>query len=558
MADLPVCVLTNIFKFQSYLERKYTSKLVCRQWKDAVEDPVLWKDATAFICPSAAACTDIKRWAQSLVRMGLIRFKFHKSCSRPLIFHVCLAAAQSIKDVSLSGSENIMTEIITLAPNLEMLDLSNWSANSSDALVKLQSLPANALHSLNELNIGHTYINVPLVMEMYKMLCPRNIKSLGLSNVHIEGEKGISKHCLISLISQFQNLKSIDLSFLNETSDFFDQFALLDLPNLEVFQVTSCGLFNSQALASLLKQHPNLRVLKIDKSCLLGYDDVILMISTLRIKPETLHLKNLVYAEMKKTKLDIGKCFQGKNFSLIKSLDLSFFPLVNDNVVEVFCHNFIQIEDLSIACCKITDHAIHMISRHLTTLKKLDISSNRNLTDGALIDADGNLKTGTSCEERKGEIENKIQDISNLQELEWLSLDRVKITEHGIAPLCKMKNLKTVSLQLCAKISPDAITELCCQLPLLSELNIASLKITDEHIELITKEAMYLSSLDISRCLIGDDSLEFIGENCHCLRYLNLSNCVELTESKVRDFVKSYGSRLFDFQHSKNIVWELV
>ena len=562
MADLPVCVLTNIFKFQSYLVRKYTSKLVCKQWKHAMEDPVLWKDATAFICPSAGACTDIERWAQGLVRMGLVRFKFHKSCSRPLIFNVCLAAAQSIKAVSLSGSENMITEIIALAPNLEVFDLSSWSANHSDAVVKLQSLPPeNSLHSLKELNLANTYFDAPLVIQLFEMLCPRNVKSLSLSNVQIEcGNRSGGRRCLISLMAQFQNLKSIDLSFINETSAFFSQFVSLDLPNLEVFQVTSCGLLDSLVLTSLLKQHPNLRVLKINKSSVLRYDEVIVLISSLQLELETLHLRNLVFMEMKKTKWDICKHLRRKNFSLIKSLDLSFCHSINDTVVEVFCHNFIRIEDLAITCCKITDQAIQMISKHLTTLQKLDISSNRNLTNAALTGEDENLDVDadTNCEEREGGTRIKTVDISNLKKLEWLSLDRVNITEHGIAPLYKMKTLKSLSLQLCAKINPNAIAELCCQLPLLSELNIASLKVTDEHIELITKGAMYLSSLDISKSLIGDRSLEFIGENCHCLRYLYLSNCVELTESKLREFVKSYGSRLFDFQHSMNIVWELV
>ena len=519
---------------------------------------------------------------------------------------MCLAAAQSIKAISLSGSENIITEIIALAPNLEVLDLSScqsaeygtfrrdlrcarksffcsllsilnsllkisgvqvpysahqssWSANHSDAVVKLQSLPENSLHSLTELNLGHTYFDVPLVIQMFEMLCPRNVKSLSLSNVQIEGENGSGgKRCLISLMAQFQNLKSIDLSFMYETSAFFNQFVSLDLPNLEVFQVTSCGLFDSLALMTLLKQHPNLRVLKIDKSSVLRYDEVIFLISTLQLELETLHLRNLVHMGIKGTRLDIGKHLQRENFSLIKLLDLSFCHLVNDTVVEAFCHNFIRIEDLAISCCKITDHAIQMVSKHLTSLQKLNISSNRNLTNAALTGEDETLDADINCEEREGGIGNKTVDISNLKKLEWLSLDRVNITEHGIAPLYKMKTLKSLSLQLCTKINPNAITELCCQLPLLSELNIASLKVTDEHIELITKGAMYLSSLDISKSLIRDKSLEFIGENCHCLRYLNLSSCVELTESKVREFVKYYGRRLFDFQHSMNIVWELV
>ena len=196
-------------------------------------------------------------------------------------------------------------------------------------------------------------------------------------------------------------------------------------------------------------------------------------------------------------------------------------------------------------------------------LRRLDISRNYKITDIGLLGVrknDCSLDKGLEANDQ-GQSNNseKATGLSNLERLEDLSMIYLKgISAEGFKSLSNLKFLRKLSIRGCRQLTMEIIRELSPDLSLLCDLDLGKIAVDDETVACLTYNMKLLQGLNLSGSEVTDEVMEVLKMNCPCLRYLDISGCEHITEDIVRKFVKGFGRRLFEFNSSVNVVFELA
>ena len=573
MADLPASVLTSIFQYQRLIELKYASMLVCKQWRDAANDPVLWRHATVVLSPSAASCQDLEIWITDLTKRGHTRFAFHRHCSRELIVKFCSIASSKIKYLDISGSNCLLAsdivEILSASHNVEKFLASSCSEfpSATENFFSSKQRISNFLPNLRSIDIGHTNLKqLPQYpVRFLSTLAPCPLTFLGLSGITFKSSS--SEKQLIDVITPLWTLKGLDLSFTDLSNAFFMGLASPKASfSLDELNVSGCANLTVDSLQCILAKHCFLKRLVINQFRELTYLDLFCQIA-----PVVQDLKSLEFSNGAAIAFSREQKFKQKLDSVFKHnwLDLTELCLsncqINDDFVTALCGSsygkFIKV--LQISSSRITDISLNMICECLVNLKSLDISRNYRITDIGFLGENQNEDTLPA---RAIQDTNETPDIfiqrkglSNLRHLEDLSMMHLsKITGSSLKPVLELKRLKSLSINGCFKISSAAVTNASNHLCLLQKLHIGKLLVDDKAVEVLTKNIKFLFDFDISGCEVSDRTLDLLLQHCNCLRHLDISNCHQVTEHAVRRFINSYGRRLFELNSSVNVVYELA
>ena len=568
MADLPIAVLTRIFQFQSLFELKYGSMLVSTQWKDAASDPVLWKDAVAFISPSATSCLDLNSWINGLTRKGITRYSFHRYCPRELIVKCCRTAGSKIKSLAICGCSSLtaadINEIITSSINIEFLDVSSCSsfADFTDFLLLSNQTFCNYLPKLQSIDLGHTNFKqvVCYPLQFLQGIDSKSLQHLGLSGIGFKDHGTEIK--LVNIIGQLHSLNKLNLSFTDLSESFFKCIDSDVVPNLEEVNLTGCTNLTKATLEAIMHRNPNLRNIIIKQARDLTYIDILCIISKSTINLNVLEFSNSgAMPQLEKSPLSSRvnmRLLCGTAFSSLRELCLSNCQISHDFVLQFCKYNPKRtIQVLQIASCGLSDQSLIEICRSLKNLKKLDISRNYRITDSGLLGLAQLEKP--FCNRGESDHVEEFSGLSNLKLLEELSMMYLtRISDEGLKSVLSLKLLRKFSIQGCRQLSNKVVKDLFGQGSLLCELDVGKVSVDDGTVEHITRNMWCLHTLNLSRSDITDKTLEILSANCQCLRSLDISGCENVTEIMIRKFVKGFGRRLFEFNSSANVVFELA
>ena len=574
MADLPTAVLTHIFRYQNLFELKYGSMLVCMQWRDAANDPVLWKDANAFISPSATSCMDLISWVHNLIRRGITRYSFHKYCSRELIVNICKIVGLKMKCLSIRGCSGLSGEdfikIVTNSANIESLDANGCSgfAEFTENLQSSNQQICDFLPKLQNIDLGRTNYKqlAQYPLQFLQGINPKLLTHLGLSGIVFKHLRVEAK--LLDILNQFCNMIGLNLSFTDLSESFLKHIGEVIVPRLKEINLTGCVNLNKDTLQTILLRGSNLKQIIIKQAKDLKYFDVLCIISQSSMTLQKLELSDngAVYQFNKSLMISMQKMrtLFGAVFSSLKEINLSSCQINND-FIHQFCKytNRETIQMLQLASCGITDVSLNEICKSFMNLKKLDISMNYKITDGGLLGLrknDYSLNNGLEAND-KGQTENaeETTGLSNLEGLEELTMIYLKgISDEGFKSLLNLECLRKLSIRGCRQLSIEIIKETSQHLGLLCDFDLGKIAVDDETVACLTHNMKFLQGLNLSGSEVTDDVMEILTINCPCLRYLDISGCEHITEDTVRKFIKGFGRRLFEFISSVNVVFELA
>ena len=573
MADLPGSVLTNIFRFQSLLELKHGSMLVCKDWNDAANDPVLWRRATALISPSASSCLDLEGWVNGLLRKGLTRFSFHKHCPRELVIRFCQIASSRIKYLSVNRLKCLsaadMMGVVSICADIEELDVSSCSAFASfaDLLLSSNRKICDFLPKLRKLDIGHTTnyektAHYPLnILQGINSNC---FEYLGISGINFNQLRIEEK--LFGALCKFRCLKGLDISFTDLSEAFLAQLGREDFPCLDEINLTGSMNLNQHSLQAILLKHSSMKRFVIKQAEDLTYLDTLKVISKSSVNLSQLDLANsrsITHLGKEGPQRMLELLFKNGLFNL-KELSLSNCQL-GDDFVCLICKNINGngIEVLQVASCGITDNSMEKIFKYLTNLRKLDISRNYRITDKGLLGS--NQKESQINERSVANDEQEVEDatevgcLSDLKHLDDLSMMFLnRITDEGLKPLFKLKNLKRLSVRGCRLLTTNGIKALSMNLNNLQSFDVGKISVDDAVVKFVVKNTKFLYDLNLSESDITDQTLGTLQRNCQSLRNLDISGCDRITEEMVRKFIRGLGRFLFEFDSSVNVVFELA
>ena len=574
MAELPTAVLTRIFRFQSVFELKYGSMLVCTQWKDAASDPVLWKDADLLISSSAIECLDLDSWVRSLIQKGIRRYSFHKYCSRQLIVRFCRIVGSKMKRLSICGCNNLtvtdIIDIFTNSPNIESLDVSSCSvfADFSNHLQSLNQRVSDFLPELQWINLGHTNIKqvAQYPLQFLRGLEPLVLQHLGLSGIAFNSLDMERK--LLDIFSHFCNLSSLDLSFTDLSEPFLRNLGNKAIPNLDEINFTGCVNLTTQVLEAVAMRHSHLKNIIIKQTNNLTYNDMLLIISKSSIKLNKLEFCDNGLLHSSDKSLNLSKKSMKFVFATVCSV-LKELILSNCQLTDVFVLQLCKsvnggiIEVLQIASCGISDTSLIEICKSLLNLKKFDISRNYKITDSGLlgqtIGEDSSSDGCTANSKLLSGVTTETNGLSNLVKLEDLSLMHLsRITDRSLEMLSHLKSLKSFSIRGCRQINGRALEDLSNQIINLQNLDIGKVPVDDGTVDCLTYNMHFLRRLNISYSEVTDKVMKIIEVNCQCLRFLDICGCEHITETRIREFIHGFGRRLFEFNSSANVVFELA
>lgn len=542
---------------------------ICKRWKDAAMDPMIWRHATAFISQAATSCRDMQSWVDSLTQKGISRFSFHKNCSGELIVRFCEIASSMVKYLEINESHCLtgtdFLKIVSTCPNIEELFVSSCSciATFSDLLLSSNSRIGDMLPRLRKIDIGHTNsVNIShYPISFLGGLENSPLQYLGLSGIILR--TSVNEKKLYDLLNLFRNLKGLDLSFtdLSETflSDLGDDLILYSLDELNL---SGCLNLKNVCLQRILKKHCHLKILIVQQVKEISYENFIGLAAPSCIESVTFG------NGLRSSKLAFSK---NKLESTIKAgfthlSELSFSDCqISEDLINAFCESDAgkHIKVLQVSSCGVSDKCLWIIFSSLVNLKKLDISRNYYVTDAGLLgfaeNGDGRKKDDDDDDDQLlSEISKNRRSLSALTKLEELSMMYLRnISDKSMNVVLELKNLKSLSIKGCKLLTAKALKQISSNLHQLQKLDVGWTSINDDISESLTKNLYFLQILNLSQTNITKKTLDMIIENCNCLRNLDITDCEKITEAAVRDFIKDFKMRLFELKSSANIVYEL-
>lgn len=332
----------------------------------------------------------------------------------------------------------------------------------------------------------------------------------------------------ISDLSRWINYQKIPLSTLNLTEKDLDSL----LPGLEYVDLSNFPVKDIPYLLS--------RLIKVSHLSCNRLTD-----SELKFLTELKYLKSLDISESDMT--DMGMDAVAKLLKLT-SLNISGIPQISNAFIQLISSfNALTSLDLS-GCVNVSYQGLQYLVK-CKNLKKLDVSC-CDIEDVELkiLGTFASLEVlNLSC--CKGIKSKSLVHIGKLTHLTDLKLSFLGIEDIGLMNIIYLKNLRSLTLEGCRKISDIGINSLSF-IPHLSFLSLKGCsRITDQTIECLQPLYQTLNKLDLSGCYeIKDEGVRRIGGLTE-LTDLSLKGCNQVSDKGLYYLLGLLKLKYLNLQH---------
>lgn len=245
------------------------------------------------------------------------------------------------------------------------------------------------------------------------------------------------------------------------------------------------------------------------------------------------------------TDIGIGHAFV-KDLPSLTVLNLSLCKQITDTSLGRIARFLSNLEVLDLAgCCNITNTGLLLCAWGLPKLKYLNLRSCRHISDTGIAhlaglnasSARGNKNLTTLCLQDCQKItDNALRNIAKgMVHLKSLNLSFCcGITESGLAHLATLRSLQELDLRSCEGIGDEGISHLA-----VGGLNLTSLdvsfcdRIGDSALNHISNGLNHVQNLGLNSCHITDEGLCKIARSLHELRVLNIGQCIQITDQSL-------------------------
>lgn len=589
MDRLPSELISHIMRFLSFSDRKEAA-LVCKTWYHAFLDPHLQKNVIIKCKPHEKGTMPA-----GLLRRRLTHIEFGDGGSQAL-------------------SEENLVSLLKECPSLVELDLSRCNHlflsgrlldRESDRIVlrkslaNLRELKLECLRHMTDI----TFLRLVSVTE--------NLQRISLASTNIIfGNLLCSVNQSSPVMFQFSTflkfvqdnvakLKSIDLSYTAVHNDALNALASIEGLCLDEISLKNCMELSDKGIKMLVSKQRSLKVLNISECKELGNSKAFFSTLANNLPDlQTLLMRKCVkmgqcdiesLADMRSLRaVDLGEVLNLFDKDLIKGmcskgpqllgLFLPYCPDIHDDFVFQLCKSNYLLTHLDLSSClRLTDSALHAITRSLTLLRTLRLPYCREISDLGILgympengvvprhtfdhDHDGcpctRERESKIFRKPKGLIKehisyvSKAQDslakggelymLSNLEYLEILDLSAcIRITDLGLSEAVRFRDLRSLSLNGLSKIDDRTIAIIAHHNPNLEEVNLRATKITDLAVGQLIRHCPCLRIMDLSQCEgLSDVCLETIAYKGKRLRHLDVSytnlsvQAVSMLESRI-------------------------
>jgi hypothetical protein len=179
---------------------------------------------------------------------------------------------------------------------------------------------------------------------------------------------------------------------------------------------------------------------------------------------------------------------------------------------------------LLLACCKITNEGLELISQHCSQLVAVNLEVNKCLTDKglcALFTNNHSLQRvyfgddeETTCEGITDVTLRALAD--NCPRLQLLSVTNCKITDRGVAAMVRgCRQLATLLLEFNRSLTDRSFTNVARHCAELNALEINECLVTDKGLQAVVQQCRKLTEFDIWSCQqVTDRTVELLLEHC--------------------------------------------
>ena len=542
MADifrLPNELFLNIFQYLSYSDLKQV-RLVCHCWSRLASLP-----------------EHIEKSKLRLKKHNIQPILKYLQQTNPLQpMHA--AQHENLEIVGLTQSEDVETVLMILGKNLKTfrlrrtplfraleaeympglrhLTLDGLIADNDDGEFMLKLEGFKQLESLELAHCNKNNIMILLTIQILQQLS--SMDQINLKNLQVEHSLDHEELLVRTIEAQSKSLVSLSLDFyiqpqlrLVEWRNLFSQ--LRSLRELKISG--NCKAQWLHAIFSSLPQQAPLQ--QIELNGMLEFNDLLLMrIMEKWPRLEKMHLtftkgltssglKDMVKIRNSLQRLNLSYCHQLDFVALmegiactqnncLKHLILQDASLLDESTLIQLARKLPQLNTLNLENCSngVTNNSLKEIFTHQTKLQTLVLEGCFRISDDSILgDTDP--------------VEHQLQGIQRLQGLKHLNLRGCRhITNRTLEKGLRFRDLRTLKLGFCHKITSNGIEDLVENCPALENLEITSgLMLDDTAVLYISKGLPRLRHLNLSHCInLTEQSLLYIVEYCQSLQMLTL------------------------------------
>ncbi|XP_059154244.1 F-box and leucine-rich repeat protein 13-like [Physella acuta] len=573
MECLPSELITHILRFLSFSDRQEAS-LVCKNWYSASLHPLLQKNVVVKCKPPEKDALPFGLITQRLTHIDFGDWGTRSISEENLVS--LLSKCSSLIVLDLSRCDHLFLSGRLLAGELDRNALKK-------SLINVRELKLECLRHMTDV----TFLRLVSVLPNIQKISLASTQIIfGSTNYNFDPSSPVMLQ--FSTILKFvyersKRIKAIDLGYTNIPNNALDTLAKIDGLVLDEISLKSCQEISDKGLVMFVSKQQSLKILNISdckeigksKSFFSYLAKCLPQLHTLKLRkcPKLGECDIESLGDFKSlSNLDLGEAINLHDKDLIKglcskgprlsSLFMPFCPDIHDEFVIQLCNsNYALIHlDLS-SCLKLTDSAVHAITRTLTMLQTLRLPYCREISDVGILgyipengivpkfsfdfDHDGCpctrereskifrkpqglIKEHRSCLAKahasleKGE---KMFMLSNLERLQVLDLSSCsRLTDLALAEAVKFKELRSLFLNGLPRVVDKTLAVIAHHNPSLEDVNIRASKITDTAVGEIINHCPRLKSLDISQCDgITDTCLKIISQKGKRLRHLDVS-----------------------------------
>jgi F-box/leucine-rich repeat protein 9 len=466
---------------------------------------------------------------------------------------------KNLKELNLSSiryiSDETFNRITSVAPGLEVLSLASCPLWFQSTTYLSRGRDAGKCSSSTNI------LSFDNLVTYLKKQCD-TFKSINLSRTSLNDEA-------LEILAEIPglNLKELYIVTCKEITDSGLAYVLKKQTKLEVIDCSSCSEVGNWTLMAIKGHLPNIRRINL-RQCLRISDTSV---AELHHIPSLRHLDLSPSHNITTKGLLLGLCTP--SISGLTHLSLNGCNAVNDKFVFSMAEVLKNLEKLDVSSCfSMTDVSVHAISKNLMYLTHLNLGWCKHITDLGLLglvndkllqhEHDGLCKCMRKMDKNQvykfhdptkidpapvlldekeiRELQQKQQKngqilypITNLARLQFLSLEAIpNITDASLTQVVGFKELRTLNLTMCSKLSNATLFHIAVGMPSLEELSLGQCaKITDDGLYLVLNNQLRLTSLVLTSCdLLTDRTVMRIGEKCKRLRQLDVSFCSLITE----------------------------
>lgn len=466
-------------------------------------------------------------------------------------------------------SDAIFYRFVSIAPNLQQLDLSGCQISYHNGLYK-KFYPVTLIDETNcvlsesvltfnvilryirdhaqrikVLKLGHTFIDNSALTQLAKT------PGLALKALDLPSCDQLTNTGLSDLVSYQTSLTHLDVNGCSRLTDHALIAICHNLVNLEALNLRNCRAITNIGVAELANSE-KLQYLNLAQCEMVTGEGIVKGLCQ-RIR----HLKKLNLCALLMDEDSV--CQVAENLPDLQYLDLSWcFNAVTDRSMQAICTHLIFLTTLKLSSCnKISDIGV-------TGLKSdgaPDVSDVESKND-ELVDPLHRINLRTQAEreivrdaKRKNIAFSKCVDsetfsglsLGRLKGLQHLDLSGCnRITDVGLVYALHFVGLRFLDLSRCQQITHFGLSALSENNPSLEILIMNDcFNVTDEAVLVLVKQLRRLKYLDVQGCNnLTDASIQAIGDHCLCLQYLNVNNCVRMTVNAVLQLQKTVVSLL--------------